>query len=161
MEFLVLTQSSLRAFLKMTHLTDKKTLLLLSCSVLADSLRPHRLQPARLLCPWDFPGKNTAVGCHFLLQGIFPTQGSNLHLLHGRQILYHGATREVLRKLRTIKQLQMDTPPQKITNKLNVVPFSQLLGLRFISATVSPGLNALLAGLAWFLLPQRRCSASG
>ena len=29
----------------------------------------------RLLCPWDFPGKNTAVGCHFLLQGIFPTQG--------------------------------------------------------------------------------------
>ncbi|MGE2757601.1 hypothetical protein, partial [Escherichia coli] len=37
---------------------------------------------ARLLCPWDFPGKNTGVGCHFLLQGIFPTQGSNPHLLH-------------------------------------------------------------------------------
>ena len=36
----------------------------------------------RLLCPWDFPGKNTGVGCHFLLQGIFPTQGSNLQLLH-------------------------------------------------------------------------------
>ena len=35
------------------------------------------LQPARLLCPWDFPGKNTGVCCHFLLQGIFPTQGSN------------------------------------------------------------------------------------
>ena len=32
---------------------------------------------ARLLCPWDFPGKNTAVGCHFLLQGIFLTQGWN------------------------------------------------------------------------------------
>ena len=32
------------------------------------------LQPARLLCPWDFPGRNTRVGCHFLLQGIFPTQ---------------------------------------------------------------------------------------
>ena len=32
--------------------------------------------------PWGFPGKNTGVGCHFLLQGIFPTQGSNLHLLH-------------------------------------------------------------------------------
>ena len=43
----------------------------------------------RLLCPWDFPGKNTGVGCHFLLQGIFLTQGSNLHLLLGRQILYH------------------------------------------------------------------------
>ena len=36
----------------------------------------------RLLCPWDFPGKNTGVGCHFLLQGIFLTQGSNLCLLH-------------------------------------------------------------------------------
>ena len=45
--------------------------------------------PARLLHPWDFPGKNVAVGCHFLLQGIFPTQGSNLSLLHCRQTLYH------------------------------------------------------------------------
>ena len=35
----------------------------------------------RLLCPWDPPGKNTGVSCHFLLQGIFPTQGSNPHLL--------------------------------------------------------------------------------
>ena len=38
--------------------------------------------PARLLSPWDSPGKNTGMGCHFLLQGIFLTQGSNLHLLH-------------------------------------------------------------------------------
>ena len=38
--------------------------------------------PTRLLCPWDFPGKNTGVGCCFLLQGIFPTQGLNLPLLH-------------------------------------------------------------------------------
>ena len=45
--------------------------------------------PASLLCPWDFPGKNTRVGCHFLLQGIFLTQGSNLGLLLCRQILYH------------------------------------------------------------------------
>ena len=42
----------------------------------------------RLLCPWDIPGKNTAVGCDFLLQRIFPTQGSNLGLLHYGQILY-------------------------------------------------------------------------
>ena len=40
------------------------------------------------LCPWDFPGKNTGVGCHFLLHGIFPTQGSNPGLSHCRQILY-------------------------------------------------------------------------
>ena len=35
-----------------------------------------------LLCPWDFPGKNTGVGCHFLLQDVFPTQRSNQHLLN-------------------------------------------------------------------------------
>ena len=57
----------------------------LSCSVLSDSLRPHGLEPTRLLCPWNFPGKNTGVGCHFLLQGIFPTQGLNPGLLHCRQ----------------------------------------------------------------------------
>ena len=44
---------------------------MLSHSVMTDSLRPHGLQPARLLCPWDPPGKNTGVGCHFLLQGVF------------------------------------------------------------------------------------------
>ena len=42
----------------------------------------------RLPRPWDSPGKNTGVGCHFLLQGIFPTQGSNPGLLHCRQTLY-------------------------------------------------------------------------
>ena len=36
---------------------------------MSNSLRPHGLQPTRLLCPWDFPGKNTGVGCHFLNQG--------------------------------------------------------------------------------------------
>ena len=46
------------------------------------------LQPTRLLCPWNFPSKNTGVGCHVLLQGIFPTQGLNLGLLHCRWILY-------------------------------------------------------------------------
>ena len=55
-------------------------------------------QPIGLLCPWNSPGLNTGVGCLFLLQGIFPTQGSNLLLLHWRWILYHWATREVLLK---------------------------------------------------------------
>ena len=45
--------------------------------VVPDSLRPHGLQPARLLCPWDSPGKNTGVRCHSLLQGISPSQGLN------------------------------------------------------------------------------------
>ena len=35
---------------------------------MSNSVRPHRRQPTRLLCPWDSPGKNTGVGCHFLLQ---------------------------------------------------------------------------------------------
>ena len=39
------------------------------------------IAPTRLLCPWNFPGKNTRVGRHSLLQGIYPTQGSNLHFL--------------------------------------------------------------------------------
>ena len=45
------------------------------------TLQPRELQSARVLYPWDFPGKNTGVGGHALLQGIFPTQGSNPHLL--------------------------------------------------------------------------------
>ena len=52
-------------------------------------LRPHGLYPTRLLCPCDFLGKGPGVGCHFLLQGIFPTQGSNLGRPHCRQTLYH------------------------------------------------------------------------
>ena len=48
---------------------------------MSDSLQSHGLKPAWLLCPWSFAGKNTGVGCHFLLQGIFLTQGLNLHLL--------------------------------------------------------------------------------
>ena len=55
---------------------------MLNRSVVSDSLQPHGLSPARLLCPWNFPGNNTGVGCHFLLQGIFPAQGSSPHLLH-------------------------------------------------------------------------------
>ena len=46
-------------------------------------------QPTRLLCPWNSPGKNTRVNCCSLLQGVIPTQESNLGLLHCRQILYH------------------------------------------------------------------------
>ena len=53
-------------------------------------------KPARLLCLWDSPDKNTGVCGHALLQGIFPTQGSNLCLLQCRRILYHWATWEAL-----------------------------------------------------------------
>ena len=61
----------------------------LSYSVVSDSLWPHGLSPARLLYPWNFPGKNTGVGCHSLLHGIYRAQGLNLGFLHCRRILYH------------------------------------------------------------------------
>ena len=63
-----------------------------SPSVTSNSLWPHGLQPARLLCPWDSPGKNTWVDCHALLQGIFPSHRSNPNLLVfclGRGVLYY------------------------------------------------------------------------
>ena len=60
-----------------------------SCSVVSDSLWPCGLWPTRFLCPWNFPGQNTGVGCYFLLQGIFLTQGLNPGLPLCRQILYH------------------------------------------------------------------------
>ena len=59
-------------------------------SVVSDSLQSPELSSARLLCLWNFPGKNTGVGRHFLLQGIFPTKRWTprcLRLLHYRQIL--------------------------------------------------------------------------
>ena len=59
-----------------------QTIRVLSHSVVFDSLQPHKLQPTRLLCPWDSPGKNTGMCCHSLLQGIFPTQELNPGLLH-------------------------------------------------------------------------------
>ena len=58
-------------------------LLLFSHQVMSYTLlQPHGLQPTRFLCPWDFLGKKTGMGCHFLLLGIFLTQGSNLPLPH-------------------------------------------------------------------------------
>ena len=56
--------------------------------IVSSSLGLHGLQPTRLLCPWNSSGKNTGVGCHSFLQGIFPSQGSNSNLLHCKQILY-------------------------------------------------------------------------
>ena len=56
-------------------------------SVMFDSLQHYGLLPARLLSPWDFPGKTTGMGYHFLFQGIFLTQGLKPHLLYCKWIL--------------------------------------------------------------------------
>ena len=71
----------------------------LSHSAMSYSLQPHGLWPIRIVYPWSFPGKNTGVGCHFLLQTIFPTQGLNshlLHLLHWQMDFYHCTTWKAL-----------------------------------------------------------------
>ena len=71
----------------------------LSCWVMSDSSRPHGWGSSMLLCPWRFSGKNTWVGCHAFLQGIFPTQELNprlLWLLLCRQILYQWANGEAI-----------------------------------------------------------------
>ena len=87
-----------------SHSSHLYVLLCVLCSVasvVSDSLRPYRLPSTRLLCPWDSPGKNTGEGCHALLQGIFPTQGLNQHLLCCRQTLYHLSNQESFSKERT------------------------------------------------------------
>ena len=77
---------------KVVGLASRPGMCVLSHLVLFNPLRPFGLQPARLLCPWDSPGKDAGVGCQGLLQGIFPTQGSNPRLYVSctdRQVLYH------------------------------------------------------------------------
>ena len=90
------------------HLLHKSWVLLLSSFLVAQLCLtlswPRGVEPIRLLCPWDFPGKNTGVGCHFLLQGIFPTQGSNLRLLHWQLILSRWAiSQRIYRKIQKQK----------------------------------------------------------
>ena len=67
-----------------------------SSLVVPDSLQPHVLQLTRLLCPWGFPDKDTGVGCPFLLQRIFLTQGSNLGPWTAGRFFTNWATREAL-----------------------------------------------------------------
>ena len=80
-------------FLKYVSQNQGFCAVFISCAQ-SDSLPPQGLYLARLLCPWDYPGKNAGGACHFLFpgKGTFPTQRSNprfLHLLHWQHILYH------------------------------------------------------------------------
>ena len=85
---------SLISFLSYVHLSLLKSMVSISSHVLCCAkllshvwLSATPCTVARLLCPWDSPGENTGVSCHALLQGIFPWQGSNPHLLHCMWIL--------------------------------------------------------------------------
>ena len=86
----------------------------LSYSVVSDSLWPHGLLPARLLCWWTFPGKNTGVGCHFYTRGSFwPKDQTLISCIscNGRWILYH---QHHLAKWKSLSRLQLFATPWTI-----------------------------------------------
>ena len=90
---------------------------------MTDTVRPHRWLPH----PWNSPGKNTGVCCHFLLQGIFPTQGSNPSLLHCLQILYH------------LSHQRSGFPFKYICLQILCFPYSTLLNaLTFLDSVIWP-----------------------
>ena len=65
------------------------------------------MEPTRLLRPWNFPGKSTGVGCHFLFQEISPTQGLNPGLPHCRQMFYrlsHQGSPKKIKKYGTLHE---------------------------------------------------------
>ena len=76
-----------------------------ACSVTSNSLQPYELQPNRLFCPWDFPGKNSGVGGHLLLQRILLTQGLNSHVQHCRRILYLLSHQGIIPHLKSNKDI--------------------------------------------------------
>ena len=98
-----------------------------SCSVVSDSLRPHGLQITRFHCPWDSPGKNIGVACHFLLQGNLPDQGLNLGLLCCRLILYHLSHHgsQTNHRLTVFSQMSISTSPLLRQVNFKCLPISQ------------------------------------
>ena len=113
--------------------------LLFSCWVVSDPFVTPG-SAAHHAPPWDFPSKNPGVGCHFLLQGIFPAQGLNLHLLHCRRSLCHWATRETsprlmdghflcLRGVFPLGMCILTSPSYKSTHHIELGPTQWLLYL--------------------------------
>ena len=114
------------------------------------------LQPARLLCPLDSPGKNTGVGYHFLLQGIFQTQGSNPGFPYYRQILYRlshegsplshlGSPKEKISSLQSLSRVQLFATPWTTACQasLSITNSWSLLKLMFIEL-VMPSSHLIL-----------------
>ena len=83
--YYVILNNIIKYLLKFLQILMKvEVLVVQSCPTLCSPM-----EPTRLFCPWNSPGKNTGVGCRFLLQKIFLTQGSKPALLHCKQFLYH------------------------------------------------------------------------
>ena len=96
--------------------------------------------------PPDFPGNNTGMGCHFLLQGIFSTQGLNPCLLHCRQTLYHWVTREdPVLSLACMKSIQ------------SCLTLCDLMDSRLPRSSVHGILQARI--LEWAVIPSSRTSS--
>ena len=76
-----------------THSPESESV---GCSIVSDSMWPHGVLTAGLLCPWNSPGKHTGVACHSMLQGIFPTQGLNWVSWTAGRFFSSWATREAL-----------------------------------------------------------------
>ena len=72
-------------------------------------MQPHELQPARLLCPWDYPGRKIEVGCHFLLSWIFQIWGSNPGLLW--LLLWHMKSLQSCLTLWNSRAVACQSPP--------------------------------------------------
>ena len=79
-----------------------KLLYLMLVAQLCPTLQAHGLQPTRLLCPWDFPGKVTGVGCHFFLQGIFPNQDQTQVSCTADRFFTDWATREAYKPIASL-----------------------------------------------------------
>ena len=104
------------------HTQHEPFLLRQPCCLIVKScltLRPYGLQPARLLRPWDSPGKNNGVGCHCLLQAFFPIQGWNTRPLH-----WHRGSKTTLRVMR-VGFRRLAWPPQLyLLMEAHTLPFS-------------------------------------
>ena len=128
----------------MTRLTEscyqQSAHLKFSCSVMSNSLRPRGCQPPLSM---GLPSKNTGVGSHFLLQGIFPTQRLNPHLLHCRQILYHLSYQgSLLLEFKDTAFCYNRVPQILITHQASVFAASHEAQLSIFLQSLWPGLTA-------------------
>ena len=111
-----------------------------SRSVVSDSLRPHGLYS-----PWNSPGQDTRVGSRSLLQGIFPTQGSNPGLPHCRRILYQlshqGSPNTIFSSVQSLSRVRLYDPMDCSTPGLPVhhqLPESTQTEVHWVSDAIQP-----------------------
>ena len=118
------------------------------------TLQSYELLPTRLLCPWDFIGKNTGEGCHFLLQKIFPTQGSNPCLLH----CWQSPTLQVNSLL---TESQLDLPPSFPNCYLCAATWSEILHAPLREKSRFPMLSGSPQSKFWWFIFQCKTSMLG